>query len=151
MSQLSGGSGTRVAAWRRRATVAAAALLVASPGAAHHSFVVEYDVARPVTLHGVVARVEWANPHAQILVDVADASGTSTTWTVQLASPNVLARRGWTVRTLRVGSRVRLEGYGGVAIATRAVAERITTEDGRVLRPGAEPAIRTGEAAGPGR
>lgn len=108
--------------------------------AGHHSFVVEYDINRPLTLAGVVSRVEWGNPHAYLSVDVADESGT-TTWIFQLASPNVLERGGWTRRTLRVGDRVRLQGYGGFAIATRGVMTSVTLPDGRALRAGPGPVL----------
>ena len=30
--------------------------------AAHHSFGAEYDGEKPITLKGVITRVEWANP-----------------------------------------------------------------------------------------
>ena len=100
--------------------------------AGHHSFVVEYDINRPLTLAGVVSKFEWSNPHAYLSVDVADERGT-TTWIFQLASPNVLERDGWTRRTLNAGDRVTLHGYGGFAIATRGVATSITLPDGREL------------------
>ena len=102
---------------------------------AHHSFVVEYDINRPLMLTGVVSRVEWTNPHVSLSVDVADRSGT-TTWILQLASPNVLERGGWTRRALQVGERVRLQGYGGFAVATRGVVTSVTMSDGRVLVAG---------------
>ena len=105
--------------------------------AAHHSFVVEYDVNRPLKLKGVVTKVAWTNPHALLSVEVVDPSGVTTTWSFEMASPNVLERNGWTRRTLSAGDRVTLEGYGGFAIATRGVASSITMADGRLLVAGA--------------
>jgi len=107
--------------------------------AAHHSFVVEYDVNRPLKLKGVVTRVEWTNPHALLSVEVVDPTGVTTTWSFQMASPNVLERNGWTRRTLSAGDRVTLEGYGGFAIATRGVASSITMAGGRSLVAGHGP------------
>jgi len=104
-----------------------------TPVAAHHSFVVEYDVNRPLKLEGVVTKVEWTNPHALLSLDVAAPNGGTTAWSFELASPNVLERNGWTRRTLSVGDRVRLHGYGGFAIATRGVVSSITMADGRAL------------------
>jgi hypothetical protein len=107
-----------------------------TPAAAHHSFVVEYDVNRRLKLEGVVTKIEWTNPHTLLSLDVVDPNGVATAWSFELASPNVLERNGWTQRTLSVGDRVRLEGYGGFAIATRGVVSSITMADGRALIAG---------------
>jgi hypothetical protein len=111
---------------------------------AHHSFVVEYDVKRPLTLKGVVVKIEWTNPHAVLSVEVVDPSGVTTIWSFEMASPNVLERNGWTRRTLSAGDRVTLEGYGGFAIATRGVASSITMADGRSLAAGGGPEAADG-------
>ena len=39
-------------------------LWLAASASAHHSFVVEYDVSRPLKLTGVVTKFEWVSPHA---------------------------------------------------------------------------------------
>ena len=48
-------------------TSALSALLVAlvavPPVLAHHSFSTEYDRTKPVSVTGVVKKVEWRNPH----------------------------------------------------------------------------------------
>jgi hypothetical protein len=68
-------------------------------------------------------------------LDVADPNGVTAAWSFELASPNVLERNGWTHRTLSVGDRVTIDGYGGFAIATRGVVSSITMSDGRALVP----------------
>ena len=42
---------------------------------AHHSFAAQYDANKPVTLVGIVTKVEWTNPHARFYVDVKDEKG----------------------------------------------------------------------------
>ena len=47
----------------------------ALPLLAHHELRAEFDETKPVTLRGVVTRVEWNNPHAFVYLDVKDPSG----------------------------------------------------------------------------
>jgi Family of unknown function (DUF6152) len=93
------------------AVIAGLGLVVTTvPLAAHHSFAAEYDADKPVTLKGPVTKVEWTNPHARFYVDVKDDKGTLTNWNLELASPNVLTRQGWTRKSLNVGDVVTVEG-----------------------------------------
>jgi hypothetical protein len=85
-------------------------LLAVAPLRAHHSLTSEFDVNRPVTLTGRVTRLEWVNPHAWLYIDVADERGGTTSWKLQMGSPNGLARRGWTKNSLRVDDLVTVEG-----------------------------------------
>src|SRR6202521_4061519 len=87
--------------------VAALGLLVAVlPAFAHHAFVAQYDGKKSLTLHGVVTKVEWTNPHARFYVDVKDESGSVANWNLELASPNALRRLGWTRDAIKVGETV---------------------------------------------
>ena len=85
-------------------------VVTAASLAAHHSFAAEYDAAKPVTLKGAVTMLEWTNPHARFYVDVKDEKGTVTNWNLELASPNVLTRQGWTRKSLNVGDVITVEG-----------------------------------------
>ena len=37
---------------------------------AHHSFESEFDRTKPVTVTGIVTKVEWTNPHGRFFLDV---------------------------------------------------------------------------------
>src|SRR5262245_24366893 len=99
----------------------------------HHSFSSEYDGTKAFRIAGVVSRIEWANPHVRLYVEVKEANGKLTTWSVELASPSALARNGWNSRTLKVGDAVVVDGYLGKAVATRGAARSVVVADGRSL------------------
>src|SRR5687768_18205024 len=90
--------------------VAAFAISIAAPVAAHHSFAAQYDADKPVTLKGVVTKIEWTNPHARFYIDVTDAAGKTVNWNLELASPNYLKRAGWSSTSLKPGDEVVIEG-----------------------------------------
>jgi hypothetical protein len=85
-------------------------LVGAAPVMAHHSFAAEYDVKKPVTIKGVVTKVEWMNPHVYFYVDVEDESGKVTSWALEMGPPNGLQRAGWTRNTMKIGDEVVVEG-----------------------------------------
>ncbi|HUA21755.1 MAG TPA: DUF6152 family protein [Bryobacteraceae bacterium] len=86
------------------------ALLAVTPLAAHHSFSAEYDSKKPVTLKGVVTKIEWMNPHVYFYLDVTDESGNITNWALEMGPPNGLERSGWTRHTMQIGDEVIVEG-----------------------------------------
>ena len=87
-------------------------LLCATQGSAHHSFSAEYDANKPIAMMGTVTKLEWQNPHTWFYIDVQDDAGKLVNWGMELASPNLLLRQGWTRSTLKIGDVVAVEGYG---------------------------------------
>jgi hypothetical protein len=55
----------------RNLFAAAAVLLCASPAIAHHGWS-SFDETKPVYVEGVVKSVKWQNPHAELVLEVAD-------------------------------------------------------------------------------
>src|SRR5215813_13769128 len=77
-------------------------LLPSFLAAAHHSFGAEYDADKPVTLTGVVTRIDWTNPHSYFFLDVKDAGGNVANWKFEGYPPGVLYRTGWKGDTITV-------------------------------------------------
>jgi hypothetical protein len=96
--------------------LAAGLLALGAPVRAHHSFGAEYDSNQPVTVTGVVTKIEWTNPHSFVFVDVADG-GTTVNWKFEGYPPNALSRTGWKRDvTMKVGDRL-----GGALAHSREV------------------------------
>lgn len=85
-----------------------AAVALAAPAAAHHSFAM-FDPNKVVTLNGTVKEFRWVNPHVSLFV-LADHPGAGPDlWSVELTSPGNLTRLGWTRKSLPAGEKVIVE------------------------------------------
>jgi len=109
------------------------------PVVAHHAFVAEYDASKSTTLHGVVTKVEWTNPHARFYIDVKDKNGSVANWNLELASPNALRRLGWTRDAIKVGETVSVLVAPAKDGTKMANARTVTLADGRKMVAGLSP------------
>ena len=92
------------------AGVFAALLLGAGAALAHHSPAV-FDRTQQITVEGVVTEFRWGTPHSWIHLDVArDGDGTQA-WSVEMDPASMIARNGWTSKTLKPGDRVQVRVY----------------------------------------
>ncbi len=103
------------------------------PALPHHSFGAEYDGKRPVSISGVVTKIEWSNPHVYLTVDASDSSGKVTTMMVEGHPPNILRRTGWTRDVLKVNDRVSITGWASKDGSERMAGREVTFPDGKKL------------------
>jgi hypothetical protein len=111
--------------------VALLALLAVAPVMAHHSFATEYDNTKPVSVTGVVKKVEWQNPHIWFYVDVKDASGKVSTWGFSGGPPAFLMRQGIKRDVMKPGDVVKVEGFRARDGSNNASGGKVTFPDGR--------------------
>jgi hypothetical protein len=117
----------------RLSLFAAGLILAVAPAWAHHSFAAEFDINRPVKLTGTVTAMEWINPHSWIHIDVKGPEGKVVSWMVEGGSPNILLRRGFTKKSLEVGTVIVVDGYQAKSGEARANGANITFPDGKRL------------------
>jgi hypothetical protein len=116
------------------AFVIGAAAGFAGPVAGHHSAALLFDLAKQVTMEGVVTRFELGNPHMRIYFT---PDGQQTEWMAEGGSRTVLLRRGWSPDELRKGDHIRLEGNPSrdgsgivhILMLTLADGRQLGTED----------------------
>jgi len=103
------------------------------PVLAHHSFMVEYDMSKPITVKGTVTKIEYENPHISFFLDVKDASGRVTNWGFEGASPTALKAHGWTRDSVKPGDYVTVEAFRARNGTPFAAARSLTLASGRQL------------------
>ena len=111
---------------------------------AHHSFGAEFDANKPITLKGVVTKVEWTNPHSHFSLEVKDDKGRTATWVLTGYTVNALYRTGWKKDvTMKIGDMVTIFGWRARDGSNSAHAREVTFADGKKLFYG--PPAGTGE------
>ena len=100
--------------------VAATLVVVAGSVSAQHSVSGQYDASRPLTLTGVISKVDWINPHIYLHLDVKEKDGAVTTWTLSTLPTAMMRRAGLTKETL--------QGQPGEVVTITAIAARDETK-----------------------
>lgn len=101
---------------------------------AHHSFGAEFDSNKPITMSGVVTRLEWTNPHVYLWVDVTDKAGKVANWGFEMGPPHMLQKAGWKKNSLTLGETVTIDGWLARDGSNHANARRVVRKStGEVL------------------
>jgi len=102
-------------------------MVFASTSQAHHSFSAEFDAEKPITLTGIVTKVEWTNPHVWFYINVKDPeTGEVANWGAEMGPPHGLQRSGWRRDTLKIGEEVTVDGYLARNGSKRVNARQVT-------------------------
>jgi hypothetical protein len=121
-----------------------AALVIAiTPVRAHHSFSM-FDTASPITISGVVSKVEWTNPHVYIELDLTEPVKAAKHWSIELGSPSILQRGGWKFNSVKRGDKVTAVVSPLKNGEPGSLLTRITLPDGRVLGNGGPTGVGPG-------
>ena len=128
--------------WYGVAAIAVAVVVGASvlhvPAIAHHASAPFYDSTKSVEAVGVVTRFVFRTPHSFLYVDMADDSGETISWEIEMGAAVSMGRRGWTPESIRAGDRIRAVGQPSRAPGTHGMCcAELTREDGSPIRPAA--------------
>jgi hypothetical protein len=118
--------------------MAASVFLMPNSALAHHGRAQIYDANKETTVKGTVTEFVWSNPHVQIGVEVVDANGTRRQWLIEASSTGILADRGWSRRTLKVGDTVTVTFHPGLKGAPTGDLIKTVLADGRELGAGVQ-------------
>ena len=103
----------------------------AAPAVAHHSFAV-YDFSQQIPFEGVVATLNFKNPHISMTLTHVDENGkTETIEFVEGAPANMLVRNGLRPDMIAPGTKVTAYGSPLREDPTRFFLRKIKLEDGR--------------------
>ncbi len=86
----------------------AAALGVAVPAIAHHSYAM-FDSQTIMVVEGTVSEFEYINPHAWLHILSTDADGNTARWSIEMGGINALTRNGWQADTVKPGDSIVVE------------------------------------------
>jgi uncharacterized protein DUF6152 len=89
-----------------------AGLLLAASAAAHHSPSAVFDMAKPFVWKGSLTKVDWVNPHIDIMVDTIAADGSVESWKFESNPPSWFRHVGLTRATFAkfIGQTVTVGG-----------------------------------------
>ena len=108
-----------------------AILTVGSPLLAHHTWAV--DRTRAVTVKGTITRLNWSNPHVEILLDVKGENGNVEKWTAGGPGPGRLAGSPWDKSILKPGDMITAVGYPATDGSKLLRTETIVLSSGQEL------------------
>src|SRR5262249_38652033 len=95
-------------------------LLAATASHAHHGWS-GYDNSKELTLTGILLESGYEHPHGHLRLEAPGKM-----WTVVLAPPSRMERRGLTAKELSVGTEATVVGYPNRTDPGEMRAERIT-------------------------
>ena len=86
-----------------------------------------------MTVKGTVTEFAWSNPHVQVGIEAVEAKGKGRQWLLETSSTPIMATRGWTRRSLKVGKTVTVTFYPGTRGAPIGDLLKVVFADGKEL------------------
>jgi hypothetical protein len=94
--------------WAIQFTAFSACLLVGAHVEAHHAVAGVYDLNKEIVLQGELKKLNFRNPHSNLLLEVPNPDGTTTEWVLTTASIQVLTRSGVNSDSIKPGAILKI-------------------------------------------
>jgi hypothetical protein len=107
-------------------------MALAIPVVAHHAFPAEFDVDKPVTLTGVVSKLDWINPHVYVYLDAND-NGKVTNWALESWPTGILKKSGVNRDMIKEGTQLTILAYRAKDGKNLAYIRKFTWADGHAI------------------
>lgn len=75
---------------------------------AHHAVAGVYDLNKEIVLEGTLTKLNFRNPHSNLLLAVPNPDGTTTEWVLTTASIQVLTRAGVSANSIKTGEALKI-------------------------------------------
>ena len=110
------------------------ALAVPAVAGAHHAFNM-FALDKVVTVSGTVKDYQFKMPHVWLymVLPPATAGGPAEEWGFEAHSPNLVARKGWTIGTLKPGDKLTVVMHPMKDGSKAGSVIRVVLADGRTL------------------
>ncbi len=99
----------------RLALIATLLGLAAASLPAHHGTAASYDQHKVTTLQGTVSEFLWRNPHCALFVDVKQPNGETISYSIEMYSPSLMVKQGYTRNVLKKGDTVEMDVHPSLA------------------------------------
>ncbi|MAM70400.1 MAG: hypothetical protein CMP91_04550 [Gammaproteobacteria bacterium] len=101
---------------------------------AHHSRAM-FDFDSAMDLSGTVVQWQFTNPHVFIILEVTEADGSKSQWTLEGFGANSVYRQGWTPESLQPGDNIIVNVAPLFAGGTGGSYSNVRWADGTVYDP----------------
>jgi uncharacterized protein DUF6152 len=94
--------------WAIRLVALGGFLMAGAELQAHHAVASVYDLNKEIVLEGKLTKVNFRNPHSNLLLEVPNPDGTTTEWVLTTASLQVLTRAGVSSTSIKAGESLKI-------------------------------------------
>ena len=110
-----------------------ALLLISVASMAHHGSSGQFDETKTIKISGVIAKMEYVNPHSYVYLSVKNNTGGTDAWRCEMRASALLNRSGWTKEMFATGTQLYIVAAPARREPHGCYVETLTFQDGRTI------------------